>query len=64
MLVFTVKGYELATSCIRDQDSKRASAKHNRQFMIQEFVSSLEFADLTEFPFHLRKTPNEEVLYE
>ena len=59
----TVKGLELAITCVRDQQATTAPARHmletgswNRfQFMLQWFIRFPELAEFTEFLFHLGK---------
>ena len=55
--------FEPATSCVRNQDATTVPARHVRdkilnlkiQFMLQRFLSFSEFAEFTQFPFHLGK---------
>ena len=54
-----------ATSCVRDQDATTVPARYMLetgslnwlQFMVQWFTSFPEFAEFSEFLFHLGKTP-------
>ena len=63
--VITLKGLEPATSCVRDQDATTAPARHMcetgslnwPQFKLQWFIRFPEFAEFSEFLFHLGKTP-------
>ena len=65
--VIRVKGLEPATSCTRDQDATTTPARHMWEtasidlnwlkFMIQWFISGHEFAEFSEFLFHIGKTP-------
>ena len=65
ILVITVKGLEPATYYVRDQDATTLPAWHRQhrgsihrvQFIIQEFIRFPEFAEFSEFLFHLGKTP-------
>ena len=58
-----------ATSCAREQDATTAPARHMwetgslnwAQFILQWFISFPEFAEFSEFLFHLGKTPLSEV---
>ena len=53
----SLKGFEPATSCIRDQDATTAPARHMwktvslnwAQFMLQWFIKFPEFTEITEF---------------
>ena len=57
IFVFTLKGLEPTTSCVRDQDATIVPARHmletgsldSAQFMLQWFIRFLEFTKLTEF---------------
>ena len=61
IVAITVKGFEPATSCVRDKDASTAPARHVWQtetlnwpwFMFQWFIRLLEFSH---FSFHLGKT--------
>ena len=61
----TVKGLELAISCVRDQHATTAPVRHMLetgslnwlQFMLQWFTRFPEFAEFTERSAHLGKTP-------
>ena len=65
IFVIIVKGLKPAISCIRDQDASKTPARHmcetwslnTPHFMLQWFIRFTEFAEFTEFPFNLRKTP-------
>ena len=54
-----------ATSCVRDQDATTVPARHMWEtgslnwvlFMLQWFIRFPEFAEFSEFLFHLGKTP-------
>ena len=57
-LVITLKGLEPATSCVGDQESTKAPARHTWEtwytpiFMLRRFI---RFAEFTEYLFHLWK---------
>ena len=64
IFVITVKWFELATSCVRDWNATITPERYMwetgslswPQSMLQRFIRLLEFAEFTEFPFHLGKT--------
>ena len=63
MFIITVKGLQPAISCVRDQDTSTAPARHMWEtgplngpwFMLQWFIRFPNFAEFTEFSFHLEK---------
>ena len=65
IFVITVKGLEPVIFCGRVQDATIVSTRHMwdegslnwLQFMLQWFIRFPEFAEFTEFLFHLGKTP-------
>ena len=61
-IFITVKCYEHATSCVRDENTNTAPARHTLesgslnwlQFMLQGFIRFPEFAEFSEFLIHLK----------
>ena len=67
IFIITVKGLELGTSCVRDQDATTAPARHLweagslnwAQFMLQWFIRFSEFTEFNESSVPFRKNSSE-----